>query len=801
MLLQLWRSLVARAGLTVTVVSSLAVGFAATAMLYTVVDAAILHPFPYAEPDRLVGIGTVNPAINRQLGFFEVVSGPEVLDIKSAKTLVDAVGFDLNNESVRVGQQVDRVFTAFATGDLFKTFGIETELGRPFTDDEVAAGAKVAVISHVLWTDRFGADPAAIGRTITVSGQPYTLIGVAPPRARIYGTDLWVPLTETLASMSRNRRQLNALARLAPGVTLEAANTELKVIASRLDRAMSETYPEYKGFAFIAEPWTSIDTWNFSQVTLIAFAAVGAVMLLVTTNLASLLLARASGRRRDAAIHASLGASQRRIAVNFLAETLAQAILGAALGVVLAWLGLRAIPAIMPAGTFPSDVDLTLNGRVLSLIALLAIATAAIVGLVPAFQLSRTAPLAILTGESGRTTGGRSTSRLHALIVGLEVAVAMIVAGAAGLVAVSTAKALTVDPGFDAANIVMGRVTLPPDQYDGERSLQFFDTVLERLRARPDVIAATTSNEPPPGVFSRVQFEIQGRVAGSGPLPTGMFSTVGTGYEKTLDVKMVAGRWFDEMAPMTSPHQVVVNETLAKQYWPTESAIGQRIKIAGPGNDGSWADVVGVAADVKNRGLVATPTPEIFGSTRQIPDRRRTQLYVVARYRGDSGPVLAAMRAEVAALDGDRPVYAVTTVEGQFQGGLSSRTAAVWLLGVFSALAIGLAALGVFGVLSYAVSQRVREIGIRMALGSSRERIIRTVVARAMWPLVLGLGAGIAGVWLGRTILSSWLFGVEPEAGVLIAAAGVIFLIGFLSALRPAWSASRLSPLNALRNG
>lgn len=797
----IWRALRARLGLTITVVGSLGVGLAATAVLFTVVDAAILRPFPYADPERLVGIGAAYPALNRPAGFFEVVSGPEVEDLKTVAALTDVVGFDLNNESVRIGDGVERVFTAFATGDLMKTLGIEPVVGRAFTEKEVAAGARVAVISHAMWTAQFAADPGAIGRTLVVSGTPYVLVGVAPPRARIYGTDLFVPLTETPGTMARNRRQLNALGRLAPGQSLDDANKALAQLSRQVDTAMSGQLPEYKGFSFVADAWTNIDVWNFRQVAFIAFAAVGAVLLLVTTNLASLLLARASGRRRDAAIHAALGAGQRRIAWQFLGETLAQAAAGAMLAAVLTWLALEAAPAVMPAGTFPQDVTLAINARVWLLLAGGALVTATLVGLVPAWQLSRTAPMTLLSGDSGRAAGSRATTKLHGVIVALEVAIAMIVAAAAGVLASNTAAALRVDPGFDPSNIVIARVTLPPDQYDGERSLQFFGTVLERLRARPDVVAATASNQPPPGVFSRVQFEIAGRpLAASGALPGAVFSTVADGYAETFGARLVAGRWFDERAPMSSPHEVVVNETLAARYWPNEPAIGQRIKIAGPANDGSWADVVGVAADVRNRGLSASPTPEIFGSTRQIPDRRRTQLYLAVRYRGTDAPVIAAMRDEVKSLDPDRPIYAVSSIRGQFDGGLSNRAAAVAMLEGFSALAIGLAALGVFGVLSYAVSQRVREIGIRIALGSDRRAIVALVLARAALPLGVGLAAGAATVVLGRSWLGAWLFGVDLDPLALALAAGVILLVGLAAALRPALAASRLSPIEALRN-
>lgn len=796
-----WRALSARPGLSVIISGALAVGLAANAVMFAVIDAAVLRPFPFPEPDRLVGVGAAYPRLNRGLSFFEVVSAPEMVDLRrESRTLEDVLGFDLNNEAIVVGEEPFRVFTAFVWSDPFATLRTAPAMGRAFTPAEVESVAPVAVISDALWRSVFQADPAVLGRPFRLNGRVFEIIGVAPPRTRIYGTDLWVPMFDRPDTLPRNRRQFNVLARLAAGATPEMVGQDLEQLARRIELAHGDSLPEYGDFTFGTQPWTEVDSWSLADVSLVAFGATGLVLLLVTANLASLLTARAAGRRREAAVRAALGASRARIATGFAFESFVQAACGAVAGFGLAWLAIRVLPAVAPVGLLPAEVALELNLRVVLGLAIVAAATAAIVGALPALQLARVEPSEMLNEDGRGTVGARSTRRVHAVVVAFEVAAAMIVTGAAALVLVHTGRLLQVDRGFDTSNLATMRITLPVSQYDGERSLVFFDTLLERVRALPAVESASASNQPPPGVFSRSQFEIDGQVAPAGStLPTTFYTTAASGYRETLGLRLVRGRWFDETSSVSGIREVVVNETLAARYFGDTGAVGRRVRVVGPANDGSWADVVGVVADVRNTGLAADPQPEMMASVRQIPDRRRTQLYVVARYRADDAAVVADVRGLVRALDPVLPIYAISTVDRQFEGGLGSRRAAAWMLALFCVLATGLAGLGIFGVLTHAVSERAREIALRVALGGPRRAIVRLMLAQAMRPVFVGLVIGAIGVTFGERLISSWIFGLRPEPAVTALAGALLLAVGVLAAMWPAVRASRLSPVELLR--
>jgi len=803
-----WRALRARPGLSATVIASLAIGIGANALLFAVVDAAILRPFPFAEPDRLVGVGMAAPKLNRPLGFFEVFSGPETEDLRrGAATLTNIAAFDLNNEPVMIGDSPERVFTAFVWDDLFATLGVAPRLGRGFSAEELATGAPVAIVSDAFWRRQLSSAPDVIGRSIRVGGTPRTIVGVMPARTRIYGTDLWLPMPQAAGSMPRDRRQLNVLARLAPGVTVDQANADLARVAGRIDAAHRSTNPEYEGLSFAVRPWTEIEVWGFSRVTWIAFGAAALLLLLVTTNLASLLFARAALRRREMAVRAALGAERSQLARQLAGETLLQSAAGAALGVLLAWLGIQLLPAVLPAGLLPDDIALTVSGRLVLFAAGLSMASAALVGLWPALQLSQSHPAEALNEESGRAVGAASTRRAHRVVVGLEVAMTTIVAGAAALLAVNTSRLLQVDRGFDSSGILAMRITLPLTRYDGQTSLAFFDALMERVRTLPGVADATASNQPPPGVFSRSAFLIEGATPAGSALPSAFYTTAGARYRETLGLRLLRGRWFDERASLEGPREVVINETAANRYWPNTDPIGQRIRIQGAASDGAPTEIVGVVADVRNLGLAAPPVPEMIGSVRQIPDRRRTQLYLVVRGRPDAErgtpagvlSLLPDVRSIVRGLDPEQPVYAISTIDQQFQGGVATRSAAAGLLAIFSVLALGLAALGIFGVLAHAVHTRSREIGLRIALGASKRRVLRLIVGQAMGPVAVGLATGFAALVAGQQAIGSWIYNVRPEPAPLVVVGLIVLAIALVASVVPAWRASRLSPSDALR--
>jgi predicted permease len=796
---QAWASLRSRPGLTATVVLSLALGLGANAVLFAVVDGAILRPFPFPDPDRLVGVGAGYPKINRPLGFFETLSGPEYLDISTVSSLTHVAAFDLGNEPVLMGETPERVFTAFVWSDPLVTVGLPASIGRSFSEEELRTAAPVAVVSRRFWQTQLGGDPQAVGRPIQVAGRPHTVIGVMPERTRLWDTDLWLPMAESASAIARNRRQFNVLARLAPGVTLDQANAELARLAGGIAATHGAEFQEYEGFTMAARPWTQIEVWGFSGVTTIVFGAVGLLLLLVATNLASLLAAKSAARRGEMAVRTALGAGRRTLVAHLATETLLQTLAGATIGLGLAWLATQALPSVMPAGLIPVDADISLSPRLVFFVFGLAVVAACVVSLAPTLQLMRTAPSEVLTAESGRSSGSRSTKRLHQTIVAFQVAAAVVVAGSATTLTVATMRLLDVERGFNSGNILSARFTLPLTKYDGTTSLAFFDTLLARARALPSVEGATLSNQPPPGVFSRSTFVIGGRSAeGNDRLPSMFYSTVGSNYLTTMDARLIRGRWLNDAAPVTGPREVVINDTLARRYFADEDPVGKRVQVQGPANDGAWADIVGVVADVRNAGLVGQVQPEMFVSVRQIPDRRRTQVYFIVRTRGDVMAVLPEIRSIVKSIDPGQPMYAIGTIDDAYAAGLATRRVAAGMLSAFSLLALGLAGLGVYGVLSHTVSARTREIGLRFALGADGRSVMTLMLGQALRPVVIGLASGVAAVYGAQQFLSSWLYGTTPEAGPLVLVSGVVLVVSLAASAWPILRAGRLSPMVAL---
>jgi len=795
---QAWRSLRARQTLAATIVLSLGIGIGANALLFAIVDAAVLRPFTFPEPQRLVGVGAAYPKLRAPLDFFEVLSGPEYADIKNGARLEDATGFDLGNEPVMIGTTPERIFTAYLWDDLFATLRMQPALGRAFSRAEIDSGAPVAIVSHAFWQNHLASAPGVIGSSITVGGRPHEIVGVMPPRTRIYGTDLWIPMQERADALPRTRRQFNVLARLPSGESIDQANTRLDVVARRLERSFGASVPEYQGLRLEGRSWADIDVWGGTDVTSVVFAGLGLLLLLVTANVANLLLARASSRGSEMALKVALGAARGTLARESILESMLQAAIGAGLGLAFAATGIRVLPAWLP-GFLPDDIVLTLSGRVLAFELALAAAAAVLVGIVPALQHVRADPAALLSTGAHRATRPRGARRFQFAIVAFEVAIAVLVSGGATFLLVQTRQILSVDPGFDPQRLVMMRLTLPLPKYAGAASMAFFDRVLDEASALPSIERASLSNQPPPGLFSRSQFTIEGRSADGASLPSAFFTTAGPAYREALGLRLTRGRWFDERAERNGPREVVINEAAARRFFPNEDAIGRRIQIIGPSYDNAWAEIVGIAADVRNRGLASASQPEIIASVRQIPERRQSQLYVVVRARQDVETAVANVRRIVSTLDPQQPIYAVSTVEEQLADGVARRRLAARVLVAFSVLALGIAGVGIYGVLSHAVGQRTREIGVRLALGAQAREVLSMVVVQAMVPVTLGIAAGTIALVLGSRLIASWVFGVQPSAAALAIVGAALAAVGLCASALPAWRASRLNPVVALR--
>lgn len=778
---------------------SLAIG--TTALLFAVTESVVLRPFPFPQLDRLVGIGAAFPAANQPLKFFEALSAPEYADIKAgARALTAVTGFDLNNEQVVVNGQPERVFTAFVWDDPFAALQVAPVAGRAITRDELDRNAPVAVVSHSFWLSHFAGDPRVVGAPVKVSGRTCTIVGVMPSRARVYGTDLWTPMAERPETLPRDRRQFNVIARIAPGGSLDDARADLEVIAGRMAAEHGRAVPEYRGWSLTARRWTEVDGSPFDAALMTALAAATLVLLLASANVAAMSLATGMERSRDMAVRASLGASRARLLTEALTERLMIVLMGGLGGVVLMLWGLRALPAMLPDSLVPPDAALRADGAVVAfLVAILAVVSL-VVGFLPAAAVTRLDPVVLLKNNAPGSTGSATFRRLQAWLVGAQVATALLVLASTVLLVRSSAALARVDPMFDPSNLVTMRVSLPLQQYDGARAVQFFDDVLDRLRAVPTVVHATAALQHAPFAFSTARFEIAGRAPGrDGELPSAFVTVTASDYLETFGIPLERGRWLLDRADERAPLEAVVNAAAASRYFGGASAIGQRLRVRGQGWGDGWMEIVGVAGNVRNRGLAADPHPEILVSVRQAPARRRSQLYIVARTQGEVGVAVSAVRNIVRELDPELPVYGVSSVEQIFQSNLTSRRLAAWTLSGFGVLAVLLSGLGVYALLSRGMVSRRREIGIRLALGAAPGAVRRLVARDALVPVMCGLLGGALAAWAGGRAIASAMFGLHPDGAAVASAVAILAAASAAGAVLPARRAVRVPPSEAFR--
>ncbi len=784
---------------TALIVATLAVGIGATTLVFSIADGLVLNPFPYPEPNRLVGVGAAYPKLNAELDFWEILSPPEFLDIASqSRTLTGVVAWDMGNRQIdELG--TENVFSAFWWGDVLPTLEMTPTAGRGFLPDEIRRGEQVAIISHRLWQDRFAADPEMVGQPIHISGEPYTLVGVMPPGTLIYDTDLWIPMPVGPERFPRGRRQFQIIARLAPGATLDAANTELETLARQTDLAHRMEFPEYEGWQLVARTWADISAQQVKPAALALLGAVGFVLLLVCANVASLLLGRATTRRREFAVRSALGASQPRIVGQLLAESVAFSLAGGILGVGLAAAGMRGFDAVAVLSPIRLPGAVTMNPRVLLFAAGVSILCGLIFGTAPAWQAARTNVQGILRAEAQTATSGRHRLRLQRAFVALEVALAVILLTGGGLLVRSFVKLQTVDPGFDTSRMLTMRLTLPPARYPGNAAGVFFTDLVERLERIPGVREAAATSQFPPRGFVRNQFVVEG-MEGSpdSRLPSASFTIASPGYFEALGVPLRRGRLFTERDVEGAPDVAIINEMAAERYFGGDDAVGRRFRIGASPEAGS-VEVIGVVGSTRNRGLDAPIDPEIFGSLSQLPGNWN-QLFLLIRTDGDPRAILPAVRAEVAAMDPEQPIYAIMTVDEAFALASAPRRVATQFLVAFAVFALLLAVAGVYSVVSYAVNQRTPEIGLRMTLGASRQSLRRLIVGQALVPVAVGAGVGLAGaVALGR-VMSGLLFDVGASDPLTLGGVVVTLIASAaLASYLPARRASALDPASALR--
>lgn len=793
------RSFAKNRAFTAVIILTLALGIGANTIIYSVVDGVILHPFPFPDQDRLVAVGTEYPALGSSLNFIEHISPAEYVDIRDeSRTLQDAVAWDMGNRQVSFGDVTENLFSGFWWGDAFKTLGVTAHRGRGFTWEETVTDERVAILSHRVWQTRFGADPSLVGGTIVMNGNPYTVIGIMPPGTLIFGTDLWLPMTVEPERFPRQRRQWQVMARIRPGATLEEVNTELGGLARRTEQEYVAEFEEYDGWNMRAMTWTASTVRTLKPAAFILLGAVGFVLLLVCSNVGSLLLARTTARRREMAVRTAMGAGRGRLVRQLLTESVALAGLGGAIGVGLAYFGTREVGDIISTVPFVAG-SVALNTRVLVFTALVSVGAGILFGLFPALLVSGESVQDTLKSAGTATTGGRGHLRLQRMFVVVEVALALLLLVGGGLLLNSFLRLQAVDPGFDSENVLTMRLTLSREEYDGPAVNAFFQELQDRVGGLPGVQDVAIGSQFPPIVFSRNQIAVEGQeVTEEGQLPTAYTTLASPGYFATLGIPLRRGRTFTALDVEGSPLVTVINEAAAQMFFPDQDPIGQRLRL-GAAQEAPWFEVAGVVGSVRNRGLDADLAPEIYASHRQLSGVNN-QLFVIARTAVEPRSVLPAVRAEVKAMDPDQPIYAIRTIEEAFASGTAPRRVLAAVLGAFAAFALLLAAVGIYSVVSFAVGERTREIGLRVALGAEAGQVQSLMVRQALGPVLLGTVIGLVGALAIGRLMEQILFQVSARDPLTLGLVAVVLgLVALSASYVPAARASRLDPVKALR--
>jgi len=793
-----FRQYVRRPGFTAIAVLSLALAIGGNSLIYGMLDGFVFHPFPYPEPDRLVAVGVTFPKLSSDTNYVEVLSPVEYLDIRQARSFGAAGAFDLGNRNLTGGDVPERVFTALVLDDLFPVIGLAPTLGRGFSREELAPnGPPVAIISYRLWQSRFGGDLTILNRAIRISGRAASIVGVMPPGLVLIGTDLWVPWGADPLTVPRNVRQFNVLARLAPGASITQANAELAAIARRVDQSERSTFPEYEDWRLTATPWAAALLKDVRPAAFVLLGAVGLVLLMACANLTNLFLARSSTRQRELAVRLALGAAKLRLTRLLLTESVLLALAGAVIGLGIAWLGLKGAAALIPGQFRMLGLEAAINTRVLVWSGVLAVVSGVLVGLLPAIGATRTDPHDSLKADS-RTGGSRGGRRVRQLLIVVELAVSVVLLLGAGLLMRSFLNIQRIDRGFESRGVLTLRLTLPRDRYPEEAAGAFFDRLTERIGGLPGVRAVSAASQFPPSSFFDTQFALERGQAPGRTLPTALITVASPSYFETLQVPLRSGRPFNSADRLDTARVAIVNQAFATRYLAGSDPLGQRIAIGSPDRERPWTTIVGVVADYRNNGLTQPTRPEIY-----IPVRQQTawnQLFVLVRSDSSPAGLLPVVRQTVTSLDPEQPVYLTQTMEEVLATAAFQQRVSALLLGIFATVALVLAAIGIYGVMSYAVSARTQEMGVRLAIGAQRRDVMWLVLGHVLKLAAIGLAIGMVVLVLVGSALEGLLFGVRAADPItMIVVAVLLTAVAVVAAWAPAWRAARVDPIEALR--
>ena len=797
------RGLIKRPGFTFIAVMTLALGIGANSAIFSVVNGILLRSLPLPDSQSLYAIHMGLASFNR---YDAPLSYPEYQDVVQQTRSFQNIGAWVDSDAnLSEGGRAERAMLRIVLPSLLPTLGVEPVRGRNFLPEETTKGRnRVALISYGLWQRRFSGSDDAVGKSVYLDNVDYQIVGILPHDFQFGApVDLWVPLETTDPEVNvRNSHFLQVIGRLRPGATEKSVAAELDMVAKYQSDNWPDMFPPSAGFAIKARPYLDDIVGDIRLPLYVLLAAVGFVLLIACTNVANLLLAKAAPRHREIALRTALGARRSHLLRQLLTESMLLAIIAGGIGVLLATWGTSALVALSPE-SLPRAREIGFDWRVLAFTGAIALTTGIVFGLLPAIWGPRVDLTdALKEGSRGATSGG---GRLRKMLVVAEVALSVMLLVGAGLMVRSFSQLRSVNPGFRTDHALTLRVSLPiPNSQisaaDEDRFMSFYDRTLARLSELPGVTAAGASNMIPlDGNGTDRLIEIEGYVPrDQSDMPDAQNRQATPGWFAAMGIPLVRGRLIERSDDQKAPRVVVVNEEFAKRFFPNGEAIGKRIRLGKLTSDFPWATIVGIVGDVRGFALDEPPLPTMYWPVAQI--RATPSLAIVVRTESDPAALGPAVRDAIREIDQTQPIYDMQTLEQLVAKSLDQRRFTLTLMVLFGVIALVLSAIGIYGVMAFAVTQRTQEIGIRMALGASAIDVLKMVVGSGMFLAVIGVVVGLIGAFALTRLIASLLFGVSPTDLVTFAlvTAGLL-LVALLACYIPARRATKVDPLVALR--
>jgi putative ABC transport system permease protein len=785
-------------GFTLIAVLTLALGIGANTAIFSAINGVLLSALPYPQPEQLAMVW----CDNRRQGIpDDITSYPNFVDWRDRnKTFQGMSGMTSDTYNLTGVGEPEEINAATVSINFFQLIGVNPILGRVFTAEEEQPGRdKVVVLSHSLWQRRFGGDPGILNKTISLSDQPYVVVGIMPPGFQFpEKTEMWGPLAPDEGMRSDKARFgffLPVVGRLKPGVTRAQAQADLDVVASQIEKQ----FPDMAGYGVNVVPVLENTVGPIRRALIILFVAVLFVLLIACANVANLLLARATVRQREVAVRAAMGAGRWRIVRQLLTESILLAILGGALGALLAWWALRLLVELSPAN-IPRLENIRLDGRVLWFTLALSLLTGMIFGLAPALQTSHQKLSEALKEGSRTGAGGLRAQRIRGVFIVAEVALTLALLIGAGLLVRSFWRLQNINPGFRTDHLLTLRVTLWGSKYrQGAEAVSFYERLQERLAALPGVESASaTTDIMLRKLATSAGFTIENRPQDPSELALELpFDRVQPNYFQTMGIQLLRGRAFTAQDTRDNLRVTIVNETFVKRYFPNEDPVGKRFTFGSVGPNTRWFTIVGVVRDSKRQGLDQPVRIESWMPLAQMPSG---SMDVVLRTKGDPLALSNAVREAVWSLDRDLPISKIQTMEQVLSERVAQRRLNMLLLGLFALVALILAAVGIYGVMNYSVTQRTNEIGIRMALGAQTDAVLRLIVRQGMTLVLVGVVIGLATTFAMTRLMATLLFGVSATDPItFVAIAALLIGVALVACWIPARRATKVDPMVALR--